>query len=107
MVVVPALLRAREFSAQTRPFCYLDVNGNWQDIDLPAPGLAFTWCQVPFVYRLGDAAEHNLAVEYDDGTHSSFGDLVMPADVSAGLFARNGKIRKVTVALSAERLFGE
>ena len=107
VVIVPALLRAREFSGQARPFCYLDVAGNWQDIELPASSLAFTWCQVPFVYRLGGAGEHDLHVEFADGTHSSFRDLALPADVSADLFARNGKIRKVTVALSADRLFGE
>ena len=69
--------------------------------------IAFTWCQVPFVYTLGESSEHDLVVELDDGTHTSFPDLALPADVSADLFARNGRIREVTVALSSERLFGE
>ena len=45
----PSLLRAREFVREARKFRFLDVDGNWQEIDVPAGGLAFTWCQVPVV----------------------------------------------------------
>ncbi len=47
----PSLLRAREFVREPRQFRFLDVDGNWQEIDVPAAGLAFTWCQVPIDLR--------------------------------------------------------
>jgi len=103
----PALLRTREFANEARPFCYLDVDNTWQDLAMPTLSLAFTWCQVPFVYALGHAEHEGLVLELDDGTSASFPDLALPADVSANLFMRNGKIRKVTVTFSAERLFGD
>jgi hypothetical protein len=104
--VSPALLRAREFEKNARPFCYLDVDNTWQDLVLPASSLAFTWCQVPFVYVLGDT-DHELTLEFDDGRNLSFPDLAIPADVSKNLFLRNGEVRKVTVTLSALQLFGD
>jgi hypothetical protein len=103
----PALLRSREFTDDARPYRYLDVDDNWQSIDVPASGLAFTWCQVPFVYVLGTAGEQDLTLELDDGTSASFNDLALPADVGANLFLRNGKIRKVTVTLRPDSLFGD
>ncbi|MFT4604207.1 MAG: hypothetical protein ACI9W4_000936, partial [Rhodothermales bacterium] len=50
----PALLREREFISDARPFRYLGVGGDWQELEVPASGLAFTWCQVPLVYTLGE-----------------------------------------------------
>ena len=38
----PSLLRAREFVREARKFRFLDVDGNWQEIDVPVSGLAFT-----------------------------------------------------------------
>ncbi|MBT8065716.1 MAG: hypothetical protein KJO09_00635, partial [Gammaproteobacteria bacterium] len=54
--IQPALLRASEFVSEPQTFCYLDVEGNWQDMTIPAGGLGFTWCQVPVVYTLDDTA---------------------------------------------------
>jgi hypothetical protein len=48
----PTLLRPQEFLREPGEFRYLDVDGAWQAIEVPAGGLAFTWCQVPVVYRL-------------------------------------------------------
>ena len=103
----PALLRTREFADEERPFWYLDVNNSWQDIGLPGSSLAFTWCQVPFVYILNAAGEESLTIEFNDGTSASFPDLALPADISESLFMRDGKVRKISVSISAERLFGD
>ena len=53
----PNLLRACEFVPQPRHFRFLDVDNNWQDLTVPANGLAFTWCQVPIVYQLDDKTD--------------------------------------------------
>ncbi|MBT8494088.1 MAG: hypothetical protein KJO07_13620, partial [Deltaproteobacteria bacterium] len=63
------LLRAREFVASPRSFRFLDVDGQWQELAVPASGLAFTWCQVPFVYRLDDSApEPAVTLSLADGS---------------------------------------
>ncbi|MEJ2128190.1 MAG: hypothetical protein P8X81_05050 [Woeseiaceae bacterium] len=102
----PALLRAQEFRADSTPFCYLDVDGNWQDLVLPEASLAFTWCQVPIVYRLGDAQTAGLDIELGDGSQIQQPDLTLPAELSSDLFARNRRIRRITATVDAAMLFG-
>ncbi|MEL7186165.1 MAG: hypothetical protein AAFN50_06990, partial [Pseudomonadota bacterium] len=107
VAIMPALLRSREFAAVGRSFCYLDVDSNWSTIEIPKACLAFTWCQVPFVYTLGESESENLTVEYDDGSTESFRDLTLSKGTSRELFLRSGRVRKVSVTLAAERLFGD
>ena len=99
----PSLLRPQEFVAHARRYCYLDVDDNWQDIDVPAGGLAFTWCQVPIVYAVGD--EPGLAVQLDDERTIESSDLALPADLSAALFERNGHVRRIDVRVPSDALF--
>ncbi|MBT8107114.1 MAG: hypothetical protein KJP17_02695 [Gammaproteobacteria bacterium] len=102
----PALLRRREFADTARSFCYLDVDRNWQTLELPAASLAFTWCQVPFVYVLGDAAP-GLQIELDDGKTESCSTRALSRELSTQIFERTGRIRKVTVTINADDLFGD
>ena len=105
--VRPALLRVQEFiNSHATSFRYLDVDGAWQSRDLPDSSLAFTWCQVPFVYRLGDGGAAGLDVELDNGGNANFPDFALPAELSSSLFARNGRIRGITATLDPGMLFG-
>jgi len=103
----PTLLRAREFVAEPREFCYLDVDGNWQTIAVPDAGLAFTWCQIPIIYRLDDDAEPTLTIIHDDGTELQFSQLALPAEQSSELFRRSGRIRQISVTFKTSSLFVE
>jgi hypothetical protein len=77
----PALLRRREFVADARPFRYLDVEGHWQHLEVPAGALAFTWCQVPILYRLDDDAPASLVIHPRRRQPSQpVGALSLPAD---------------------------
>jgi len=103
----PALLRAHEFVTEPRSFCYLDVEGNWQDVAVPADGLAFTWCQVPVVYALDSDTDPSLSMTLDDGKVQTMAHLALPAAESSELFRRSGRIRQLTVTFGADQLFGE
>ena len=101
------LLRAREFISSPRTFCFLDVDGKWQDIPVPESGLAFTWCQVPFVYRLDDSAEPTVTVTRDDGSQLTLTDLALPPEVSTEVFLRSGRIRQIDLVFRPSDLFSE
>jgi hypothetical protein len=103
----PDLLRSREFISNPGVFRYLDVNDNWQTINLPANALAFTWCQVPIVYQLDDKAYPVLQVTWDDGTQYSLTQLTLPAEESSELFRHSGRIRQLTLVLTTRQLFSE
>ena len=105
--IQPALLRAREFVAEPKELCYLDVDGNWQDLAVPAGGLGFTWCQVPVVYTLDDTAQPSLTITSADGAQRTLNQLELSAEDSAALFERTGEIRALHVTLNRDNLFAD
>ncbi len=103
-----ALLRAREFVASPQPFRFLDVDGQWQELTVPKSGLGFTWCQVPFVYRIDDSvAESTVAVHLDDGSHRTLTEPMLPTELSAELFLRSGRIRRIELVVTRSQLFSD
>ena len=100
----PGLLRAVEFSSEPRLFRYLDVKGDWQEIQLPARALAFTWCQVPVIYRLEEAASPALTLIYEYGMKEELRGLSLSESMSSELFQRSGHIRQITVTLAPANL---
>ena len=105
--IQPALLRASEFVSEPQGFCYLDVEGNWQDITIPARGLGFTWCQVPVIYTLDDAAQPSLTITNADGSQRTQDSLVLSAEDSTAIFERSGHIRALQVTLNSDELFAD
>jgi hypothetical protein len=103
----PGLLRAREFMGATRETRYLDVDGNWQTIAVPANGLVFTWCQVPMTYEIDDAADPALTITWSDGKEQTWPQLALPAEASTELFQRSGHIRHIHLSLQSDMLFAD
>jgi hypothetical protein len=99
----PTLLRQREFVNDSRLFRYLDVDDNWQEIGVPENGLAFSWCQMPIVYRLSE--KPLLTILRKDGSEKIQSEVTLSADDSADIFKRSGRIRQVTIAVCPEQLF--
>ncbi len=100
----PRLLRSREFVDESREFCYLDVNAEWQSLEVPSAGLAFTWCQVPVIYVLDDNAEPSLSVTRDDGSSEVLSELALPPQDSAEIFKRTGRVRRIELTLNSDHL---
>ena len=101
----PGLLRAVEFVDEQRRFRFVDVDGRWQELTVPAQGLAFTWCQVPLVYRLDDGDEPAVTVYSDNGEPRRIPALALPADLAAELFRRSGRIRRLELTIARSQLF--
>jgi len=103
--LTPTLLRRQEFGGGETSMRYVDVDGQWQSLPVPADGLGFTWCQVPIVYILDQQGSIGLHVELTDGTTQDFPDFEIPADLSRELFGRTGQIRRLTASLNPASLF--
>jgi hypothetical protein len=103
----PGLLRAREFVSKPQSFRYLEIGEQWQELTVPKSGLAFTWCQVPIVYRLDDSAETALTILLDDDSQQTLTEQALPAELSAELFMRSGRIRRIELVLGSSQLFSE
>ena len=100
----PSLLHLAEFEAEASTFGWLDHSGVDSTLDLAAGSLAFTYCQVPVCYGLGDAP--SIELERADGrTELVVGDE-LGAEASRAIFERRGTYRRLTVTVPREALRG-
>ena len=99
VVVRPVLLRADEWTTTPTTFTYHDATQHEQGLALPAGSLAFTFCQVPVVYRRTDVRGAALTVvaHLSDGSTVDGVDGTLDADLSARLFRRTGDVVRVDV----------
>ncbi len=93
----PVLLRRSEFLSGPEAFDYYDVAGRPQTLELEARTLAFTYCQVPVVYRMSE--ERKLTLHLADGTTRNLEGLVLDEASSREIFRRSGKIARVEASL--------
>jgi hypothetical protein len=56
---------------------------------------------------LDDNATRDVVVDFDDGSDAHFPNFTLPADISAHLFQRDGRVRKITVTVGSSQLFGD
>jgi hypothetical protein len=98
----PKLLRAAEFGGPATEFAYLDASGLEASCSLTAGSLAFTYAQVPIIYRLGTVPA--IELERVDGLTEIVGGSTLGPDASAEIFARSGTYRRLTVTVRPESL---
>jgi hypothetical protein len=93
----PALLRREEFLDAPGEFTYFDVAGVKQRLRLQAGALAFTYCQVPIIYRR--ARGNSLLVVQAGGATQPFNELRLDSNLSRLIFERAGKVLRIEVSL--------
>lgn len=91
----PALLPAEEILAGGGRFAYVDVAGRERSLALPAHALAFTFCQVPVVYRFG-CREATILIRRGEAIEEVAGDR-LPAAAAAEVFRRTGTVTGLEV----------
>ncbi len=93
------LLKKSEFLTADDSFSYVDINGNENNVSLESGSLAFTYCQVPFIYQLADM--ESLNIYFTDGSQSEFNELSLTKELSSKLMNRTGEIERIEVSISA------
>ena len=94
LVLDPSQVDEAEFLPAGGTFAWMDADGVRQSIPLERGDLAFTFCQLPVVYKA--AAEAVIVVRSRDGSERLDGTVV-PAFIASRVFARTGDIVGVTV----------
>ena len=94
----PRLLRKEEFLKAAKNFEYVNLEHNKKTIILESGSLAFTYCQVPVVYKLSD--ENKLKVFYVGGKSFEVNSLKLDKNNSDKLFKRTGEIKKIEVFIN-------
>jgi hypothetical protein len=98
----PHLLHRSEFVAEASEFHWLDVRGAESTAHLPPGSLAFTHCQVPIFYRLGQDA--SIELEHADGRIDIVSSTLLSADASRAILERRGSYRRLTVTVPGDWL---
>ena len=93
----PRLLRREEFLKRPTTFKYIDIKKDVKVIQLEEGSLAFTYCQVPIIYKLSDKS--SLKVEFTNEEVLDSVSLNIDTDTSSKLFKRTGEIKLITVDL--------
>lgn len=96
IVFNPKILKIEEFLQEDTTFTYWDIHSNKITIDLPKNSLAFTYCQVPIIYRLAD--ENNISVKTKDHGVIEPGHGHLSNIVSSKIFNRTDEIESITVS---------
>ena len=103
----PSLLREQEFIEQPAQMRYLDVAGEWQELDIPEKGLGFTFAQVPFIYQLNDEMPAGMTLYLNNGEVESSQELLLSRPDSESLFRRSGQLLYIEVNLHRDQLLGD
>jgi hypothetical protein len=93
----PNLLSVDEMTTSSSVFRYVDVFGEKREINLSPGSLAFTFCQVPVVYRSG--VKSGIEIHYTDGSLREIRGNRLDPETSQHIFDRNGRIGRLDVGL--------
>lgn len=93
----PSLLKVTEFLVGNDHFEFININSEHQKIALSPKSLAFTYCQVPFIYKVADLAE--VVVTMDHGQNLQLDSLALTTELSSQIFARSNQIKLVSVSI--------
>lgn len=93
----PGLLRKSEFLLSAEEFQYITVENKNASIALNKDALAFTFCQVPFVYHLSN--QNSVKITNANGDILEAEGLEIKALASNEIFNRTGLVKQVDVYL--------
>lgn len=101
----PTLLRKQEFLTHAIDFRYLDTSGNWQILPVLANQLAFTWCQVPIIYKANQTNQNSVHIIYNQQDDHYIDGLSIDSERANALFKRTGSIKQIIVEFDESALF--
>ncbi|MEI2710578.1 MAG: hypothetical protein V9E96_16425 [Chitinophagaceae bacterium] len=94
----PQILAKKEFLQIDTTANFVMVDGSIQKISLAKNSLAFTVCQVPVIYQLGNIEK--IKVTYTNATEDEFDGTLLNKNISHELFNRTGTIAFITVIIN-------
>ena len=101
LVFAPRLLRCDEFLDEAAQWNTPSVRGEMRQVELASGSLAFTYCQVPIVYRPvpGNCETRVYAA---DGSVKTFAGNRLSSELSQKILLRSGDVERVEVDFPAE-----
>lgn len=101
LIFSPVLLNKKELITSQETFEYISLNSEKKQLSIPKNSLAFTFCQIPILYKLSDSEK--AVVQFNDGSSREFDDFEIDEELSGKIFGRTGDIDYISVHLSDAR----
>jgi hypothetical protein len=93
----PSILDKNEFLTQSQEVCFINVEGSKNNFVLEKDSLAFTYCQVPIIYK--KPTVNQMELFYKNGTIQRIDSLELDAEDSNKIFKRTAEIVKIIVSI--------
>ncbi|MCR9910176.1 hypothetical protein NB545_22310 [Vibrio campbellii] len=101
----PRLLHRHEFLTESASFSCQSVAGQTQSYVVEKDQLAFTLCQLPFVYQLVESEiQAGMVLTKSNGKQLVVEGLALSSALSQQIFARSGEVEKVVVSIPTSLL---
>lgn len=97
-----SLLKREEFLNNEEIFSYYDLNGIEQSFRCDSNSFVFTYCQVPFIYKLSDTSE--VIIHKKDKKQIISKKLEIEENISQQIFNRSGVISRVEILIKRDLL---
>jgi hypothetical protein len=94
----PVLLNKKQFLPQEEMVTVNDLDSSTYSVQLDTGSLAFTVCQVPVIYSIGDS--NQIEVLHKNGAMKTISSLTLPHDLSQKIFHRSGEISQIKVSIN-------
>lgn len=91
----PSDLLSAELLSQRTIWTYFALSGKWVDLELPKDSMAFTYCQIPIIYKQSNKDE--LRVSKSDGSQQISKGFELDKALSEEIFNRSGNIDQIEV----------
>ena len=102
---MPYLLRKDEFNKNSKIFNYFDLDNNEKTITVKYNELAFTYCQVPIIYKLSIKEKQSIKVHYKYKECEEFNLNQLSIDDTNSITFRLNKINKIEYHLPESIIF--
>ena len=96
----PTMLRSEEFLTEPKVFRYQNIAKESCAIDLEKDSLAFTYCQVPVIYK--KSTEEAIEVVLQSGETKLFSGHYLDDSTTQQIFQRTNTINKIVVSTLKE-----
>jgi len=97
LLINPILLKKEWFLKHQETFSYFNIAQQEEQIVLPKNALFFTYCQVPFVYKI--AKNNAMEIHFENTKKIIKEELRLDVKTSQALFNRTGEIMKIVVSI--------
>ncbi len=95
---IPVMLQRKEFLKEPKEVSFIQIDGSKININLEKGSLAFSYCQVPIVYKI--SLFNLIELHYSDGKIESFESNEVDFAISKKIVQRTGEIVQIVVNMN-------